>query len=458
MGAHAERLALLLHPRRKARRAASTAPTVANPKHPFPGYLGQEIDALDHYDLLHHDQRGVVLHWERQATDQRWVKLKSNDPRIPEILRLDREREDRFLSVNEFDGWRYIRLLRSLRALYADLDDQTDLYAVLDTLEAHRVPDPSLVVFSGTGMHLYWPLDPLPPQALPVWQRCQDALIRILKPLGADPAAKDCTRVLRIVGTRNRGVEVRGLVLDGARWGLHEIADKILGERKPERKGQVRDIRAKRRSPDKAIQGSIYARWHLVYWDLLRISEYHGHRIPEGYRDKWLFLMGVALSWFTHLRGIEDEILSLGREHTDLDDLEIRQALEPSLKRALLAAEGHKMEWQGQQVDPRYRFRRQTLYDWIGDIIPRELRSQMRAIIPDDEALWRKMERDAEREETRDRAKEGRYATHNTGEGVRASNEHKRATARLMRSTGKSYREIAAELGVSLGIVHLWCR
>jgi len=112
-------------------------------------------------------------------------------------------------------------------------------------------------------------------------------------------------------------------------------------------------------------------------------------------------------------------------------------------------------------VDPRYRFRRQTLYDWIGDIIPRELRSQMRAIIPDDEALWRKMERDAEREETRkrrDRVKEGRYATHNTMEGVRASNEQRRATARLMRTAGKSYREIAAELGVSLGIVHLWCR
>jgi len=462
MGAHAERLALLQHGRRRARRASSAAPTAANPKHPFPGYLGQEIDALDHYDLLHHEQRGVVLHWERLALDQRWIKLKSNDPRIPEILRLDRGREDRFFSVNEFDGWRYIRLLRSLRALYVDLDDQTDIYAVLDTLEAHRVPDPSLVVFSGTGMHLYWPLDPLPPQALPVWQRCQDALIRLLKPLGADPAAKDCTRVLRIVGTRNRGQEVRGLLLEGARWGLHEIADKILGERrKPEGKGQVRDIRARRQSADHAIRGSIYARWHLVYWDLLRISDHYGHRIPEGYRDKWLFLAAVALSWFTHPQGIEDEILSLGRDHTDLDDREIRQALEPSLKRALMAAEGHKMEWQGQQVDPRYRFRRQTLYDWIGDIIPRELRSQMRAILPDDEARWRKAERDAERDETRkprDRVKEGRYATHNTMEGVRASNEQKRTTARLMRAAGKTIREIAMELGVSYQTVLRWCR
>jgi hypothetical protein len=453
MGAHAERLELMHRPQRKAKRMAA-ADAAANPKpdkHPFPVYLGQEIDALDHYGLLHHDQRGVAIHWERMAAaGQQWKKLKPNDPRIPDIFQHDQGKEDTFITVNEFDGWRYIRLLRSLRSLYTDLDDQTDVYAVLDRLAEFRVPDPSLIVASGTGLHLYWPLEPLPPQALPVWQRCQDALIRILKPLGADSAAKDCTRVLRVVGTRNKGVEVRGLVLDGARWSLHEIADKILGERKPQGKGQVRDIRAKRTSPDKAIQGSIYARWHLVYRDLLRISEYHGHHIPEGYRDKWVFLAGVALSWFTHAQGIEDEIVGLGRKHTDLDLPEIRQAVQPTLKRALQAAEGHLIEWQGKQVDPRYRFRRQTLYDFIGDLIPDGLLPKMRAIVPDDEAR--------RRDKARDRVKEGRYATHNTGAGVRASNEQKRATARLMRSTGKSYREIAAELGVSLGIVHLWCR
>jgi len=145
----------------------------------------------------------------------------------------------------------------------------------------------------------------------------------------------------------------------------------------------------------------------------------------------------------------EAEILGLGRDHTDLDEREIRQALDPSLKRALLAAEGHKLSWDGQQVDPRYRFRRQTLYDWIGDLIPAALLPLMRAIIPDEEAR--------RRDKARDRAKEGRYRTRYTQSGVRACNEQKRATARLMRSMGRSYREIATELGVSHPTVIRWC-
>jgi hypothetical protein len=377
------------------------------------------------------------------------------DPAIPEILRADRGKEDAFISVNEFDGWRYVRLLRSLRALYVDLDGQTNVYEVLDALSAARIPAPGLIVSSGSGLHLYWLLEPLPPQALPVWQRCQDALIRILKPLGADSACRDCTRVLRLVGTKNRGEDVKALVLDGQRWSLRQIAFEILGTegrgKKPQ--AEVRDIRAKRKTPDRAIQGSIYARWHLVYQDLLRISERHGHRIPEGYRDKWLFLAGVALSWFTHPQGIEDEILSLGRDHTDLDGREIAHAADPSVKRALQAAAGDKLSWGGQEVDPRYRFRRQTLYDWVGGLIPPDLLPSMRAIIPDEEARAR----DKARQSARDRAKEGRYATNYTQTGVRACNEQKRATARLMRSMGKSYREIAAELGVSHEAVRLWC-
>jgi hypothetical protein len=134
----------------------------------------------------------------------------------------------------------------------------------------------------------------------------------------------------------------------------------------------------------------------------------------------------------------------------------MRQALDPSLKRALQAAEGHKLSWNGQQVDPRYRFKRQTLYDWLCDLIPDNLLPEMRAIIPDEEARRRKAERNAAQEKTRNRAKEGRYATNYTKTGVRGCNEQKRATARLMRDMGKSYREIAKELGVSLDTAYRW--
>jgi len=420
----------------------------AKSRHALPRQMGLPLDLpLEHYELLHQEQRGIAIHWSAlAAAGKRWIKIKPNDPRIPDIFQHDRGQEDTFITVNEFDGWRYIRSLRSLRAFYADLDDQTDSYLVLDTLNDARLPGPNLIVSSGSGLHLYWLLDPLPPKCLPVWQRCQDALIRALKPLGADSAAKDCTRLLRVVGTRNKGEEVQALVLDGHRWSLRQIAFEILGTEGKGRKTEVRDIRARRTSPDKAIQGSIYARWHLVFQDLLVISSHYGHNIPEGYRDKWLFLVGVALSWFTHAQGIEDEIIGLAQKHTDLAQPEIQQAMQPVLKRAMQAAGGHLIEWQGKQVDPRYRFRRQTLYDWIGDLIPASLLPKMRAIIPDDEAA------------RRDRQKQqARYATNYTGQGVRASNEEKRATARLLRAQGHTYRAIAAELGVHHKTVQNWC-
>jgi hypothetical protein len=419
--------------------------------HTLPGQLGLPLDLPgEHYNLLHCDQRGIAIHWSAlAAAGQRWIKLKPNDPRIPDLFRHDKGKNDTFISVNEFDGWRYIRLLRSLRAFYVDLDDHLDLYQALDALSDARLPGPNMAVWSGTGMHLYWLLEPLPPKCLPVWQRCQDALIRALKPLGADSAAKDCTRLLRVVGTRNRGEEVQAIVLDGHRWALRQIAFEILGT-EGKQKAEVRDIRARRTSPDKAIQGSIYARWHLVFQDLLAISSHYGHSIPEGYRDKWLFLSGVALSWFTHAEGIEDEIIGLAHKHTNLAQPEIRQAMQPTLKRAMQAASGHKIEWQGQKIDPRYRFRRQTLYDWIGDLIPASLLSKMRAIIPDTEA--------DRRDKARNRATEGRYATNYTGQGVKASNEDKRATARLLRAQGQSYRAIASELGVSVRSAHTWCK
>jgi hypothetical protein len=424
-------------------------------KHTSLGQLALDLDqAQTHYDLLHYDQRGIAILWERGAVDGcRWIKLRPDDPLIPEILRATEGRNDTYVTPNEFDGWRLVRLLRSLRANYVDLDGCTSLGDVLDCLTEQRLPCPSVVLYSGRGMHLYWLLESLPSKALPVWQRIQDALIRALAPLGADPTAKDCTRLLRLVGTRNakNGEQVFGHILDGHRWSLRQLAFEVLGtEGKGRKPAEVRDIRVKRANPDKAIQGSIYARWYLVYQDLLRISEYHNHRIPAGHRDKWLFLAGAALSWFTHPQGIEAEIASLGKAHTDLEANDWLDAASPNVQRALDAAAGKTMIWHGQKVDPRYRFRRQTLYDWLQPIITDELQTKLRAILPDAEA--------ARRDKARNRAVEGRYATNYTKQGVRTSNAEKRAQARLMRAQGLSYRGIAAELDMPLRTVWRWCQ
>lgn len=419
--------------------------------HPIHGQLDLDMCRVeDYFQMLHNGQHGIVLSWERHKPKNCWLKLKPGDPRIPEILQSFQGKEDIFLTPNEFRGWRLVRQLDSLRACYVDVDGCADLELVLDTLAENRQPWPNAVLFSGRGLHLYWLLEPLPPQTLPVWQRIQDELIRVLAPIGADPSAKDCTRVLRVSGSLNskNGEEVRGRILDGHRWSLRQLAFEVLGrDGKGKKPAEVRDIRTKRTTPDKAIQGSIYARWHLVFLDLMAISAHHGHNIPAGYRDKWLFLVGVALSWFTHPQGIEAEILSLGRENTQLDPSEIVVANKTTIQRALDAAAGEKIQWRGQEVDPRYRFRRQTLYEWLAPIIPAGLLPKLRAIIPNEIARGREYSR-----------KKARYSDHYTKQGVRASNQEKRAQAQSMRDAGASYREIATELGIATRTAEKWCK
>jgi hypothetical protein len=65
---------------------------------------------------------------------------------------------------------------------------------------------------------------------IPSWQDCQYKLWRILKPLGADPRARDGARVLRLVGTMNskNGGPVYALRDAGPRRPFEELAASIL--------------------------------------------------------------------------------------------------------------------------------------------------------------------------------------------------------------------------------------
>jgi hypothetical protein len=312
--------------------------------------------------------------------------------------------------------------------MYVDLDGCTDLQAVYDILEDARLLDPSLVVYSGRGIHLYWRHGPIPAAALPVWQRCQDTLVKALAPLGADPSAKDCTRVLRLVGSVNSksSSAVRGVILHPEPYDFRGLCDEILGCRKPQPKpAEVRDFStAKAARGDRPRSGSIYDRWHLVYRDLLAIADWHFlGGIPHGHRNDWLFLSAVALSWFAHPETLRTELERQAKAWTPgLTMAEIRSALQTPIERAVLASDGKTFHWQGKECNPRYKFRRETLFEWMQPIIPPDLLPQLRAIIPDEVKMEHHAESKRENEKTRekrDRVAEGRHRSHQRGRGDR---------------------------------------
>lgn len=369
------------------------------------------ITPADHFGYLHSPAHGTAILWEK-AGQGGWHKLRAGDAHIPQLLAQQAGKADRFLSVNEFVSWRVIRQLKSLRANYVDIDGCEDWRAALNALHDARLPAPSFIVFSGRGLHLYWLHEPVPAKALPVWQRVQDTLLKALLPLGGDPRAKDCTRVLRLVGSVNskNNKAVLGRVLDPTEWKFHDLCDEVLGPKKEPKTAQVLDLAtAKAKKGERIYTGSIYDRWHLVYMDLLEIARWHDFGgIPEGHRNEWLFLSAVAMSWFASPASLQNELEKQAKAWTPHLTLpEIRKALKSPIDRAVKAAAGETISWEGQQVDPRYRFRRETLWQRLKPIIPEELAHKLRAIVSDEV----KQQHEKEREKKRDRVAEGRHKT-----------------------------------------------
>jgi DNA-binding NarL/FixJ family response regulator len=101
--------------------------------------------------------------------------------------------------------------------------------------------------------------------------------------------------------------------------------------------------------------------------------------------------------------------------------------------------------WQGQERDPRYWYKRETLHGLMEPLIDAELAPKLRAIIPAEVRQERRQERE-----------DARWGDRYTGQGVKASNEQKRATARILKAQGQSLRAIAADLGVSTETVRKW--
>lgn len=358
----------------------------------------------EHGEGLHPSPRhGTVLVWQRQA-GRRWLKIEPDDP-MAKLLAGQAGQADRYISVNEFDRWRLVKLLRSLRAVYVDLDDCRTIEEAIARCDDGALPTPSYAVESGRGVHLYWLLEAVPAQALPVWQAIQTRLISVL---GADPACADCTRVLRLVGTRHSktGAEVVGYVITGQRWTLHHLADEVLGFRPAAPVTSIQRAKAKR-----AVQTATgtFRLWHSRYLDLCAVADHWGFMrssgMPEGHRDRMLFLLSVALSWFTRSESLGAEIGRVAQMYVPtLTEAEVSTYTRPILRRAVMAANGLTIEYMGELVDPRFRFKTDTMRAWLGDLLTPGIEGQLRVLVPRSVLRDRKLREDQERISAKRRA------------------------------------------------------
>ena len=338
---------------------------------------------------------------------------------MPTVLsHLDHSR-DTWLSQAEFikPNRRVVNLAR-IGLLFADLDTYREPWAagrspdqlaaaVLYQCQEEGIPAPSLLVYSGRGLQAKWLLDgTLPRAALPRWNACQRHLIDRLAGLGADPAAKDASRVLRLVNTVNsksgevcRVVHVQhGPDGEPIRYGFEYLAETLLpvarwdieADRKARAdRRQLKLLPGGKTSNLRGFSGRQLA-WDRLE-DLRRLAEIRGG-VSDGQRMTHLFwrLNFLLLSGATHSGQMYHEAAALARE---LDpQWSYRSAELMTLYSKAKAHEaGEKIEFNGKQLSPLYTPKNDTLISLFG--ITDNEQNQLRTLVSRDVAKGRDRER-----------------------------------------------------------------
>ncbi|NQV93979.1 MAG: hypothetical protein HQ482_02400 [Sphingomonadales bacterium] len=123
---------------------------------------------------------------------------------LPKLDALNTEGAAIYVAVNEFKGRRKLENLNRIRGIHADLDDATE--AQLQKLR--EILPPTIVVQSSTvkKQHWYWLLADGEALAADTAKALNQGLVN----LGADKAAVDVTRLLRLPGFRHMKLFTKG--------------------------------------------------------------------------------------------------------------------------------------------------------------------------------------------------------------------------------------------------------
>jgi len=311
--------------------------------------------------------------------------------------------EDVFFSQNTFyKPQRKIENIRQLRALYTDLDFYLFNYDpswVVSKLEhefyGKVIPEPNVIIFSGQGIVLIWLLEPVPHQALPLWQAIQNYFVKQLEELGGDSKATDAARVFRIAGSVNskNGAEVRAEYRHDYRYELRQIQFDYL----PELNRELNPGKEKKKGRKNKVAHlfNVYRLHYARLLDLVKLVELRDYEVT-GHRELICFLYRY---WSCCYTNDPDEALNqtrmLNLQFTSpLHENELVRATK-SAEKAWTArndAEANRIAQEQGYPAAGYNLKNSKIIDWLG-ITPEEM-THLQTIIDGNEKRRRKRERD----------------------------------------------------------------
>jgi len=381
---------------------------------------------------------------------------------LPENLKkyLDdiRNPTDWYMTPNEFRFSRCCDGLTSLRACWVDIDGEPSLENVKRRLDG--LPEPSMIVFTGRGYHVYWLLNSVQKFELARWNHVQQT---ICDHVGGDPIAKDAARVLRLPQTQNTKNGKWCRVIEGTAhyYDFDELELQIIDVDYDE-SAELYSIAIER--VERGIVTPVSKRsgklGEAMLWEgrLRELRALAKHRwnndIEPGRRDAWMFIASNAMSWLAPAEAMGREIISLAnRVCPAWSQSEVNERMHAINKRVQMAARGEQIEWQGKIIDPRYRFRTDTIIDWL-KIDEQEMRELgFRHMVTSDILK----EHDRDRKE-RDRRSQGMLPRGEYLKQCASDTDEKRVRARALRAAGHSVIEIAAIMEAGVSSVYWWLK
>ena len=296
----------------------------------------------------------------------------------------------------------------------------------------------------------------MPQSALPRWDAVQKHLGECLNDFGADPRARDASRILRLVQTVNtkqedpelRTVKVVDIEQSGGgpiRYGFDELADAVLPFTRDELAALKADRTAKREARALRLAVSnpnphLYRGLNLrqLHWDRFmdfkRLIEIRGGCIAEGLREEMLFQMVNSSLWSGVIvaQNLYHELRAMGAliNPNFKQGSDWKQSDFSALHRKALAGAA-------------YKFKNQTIMDRLQ--ITGDEQGQLKTIITRDEKNRRLREkRKADRGADERRADRQREVVELRGKGLTIpaiANETGLGQATVNRYLSKSYQK-----------------
>lgn len=208
-----------------------------------------------------------------------------------------------YLSINSFYyAKRGIENIRKINSLYLELDNHDkigkmtdrELESIMYFLEKDyfnsRIPHPNLIISSGRGVHLYWVLEDLPKQGIPLWWILQNRFCEELKDFNIqgfeiDKSAMDLARVFRLPQTKNIKAKINSKVLhtENFKYRLDKIIEDYFPDLQIANKFNFKGNKEKSTQKENKIKHiyNIYQLHYVRLIDIVKLVELRQGKCPR---------------------------------------------------------------------------------------------------------------------------------------------------------------------------------